>query len=216
MKSPGAKPKAVKKHQRKKRGMFVHNPGSRSRGRCQEAPRGEPRGRCAAPRSREKKKVNTPVPTPPHPRTPRAKQTRNQEGLRDRKVRLWGLEPHLALRREGGAAIFGQRGERAGGFASLPACASRRETAGQTHHHQAPIFNGKMPPKVRTEPGRALLGSLGATPGSERPRRAGPVFLGSGALISAAAGASPGPAPAHEERVTDPGAAAVRGGVGSG
>lgn len=167
---------------------------------------------------KKKKKVNTPVPTPPHPhpRTPRAKQTRNQEGLRDRKVRLWGLEPHLASRREGGAAIFGQRGERAGGFASLPACASRREAAGQTHHHQAPIFKGKMSPKVRTEPGRALLGSLGATPGSERPRRAGPVFLGSGALISAAAGASPGPAPAHEERVTDPGAAAVRGGVGSG
>lgn len=149
----------------------------------------------------------------PRPPTPRAKQTRNREGLRDRKVRL---DPPLALRRERGAAIFDEREERAGGSASLPACASRRGAAGQTRHHRAPIFNGKMPPKVRTEPGRAPPGSLGATPGTERPQRAGPVFLGSGALISAAAGASPGRAPAHEQRVTDPGAAAVTGGVGSG
>lgn len=82
-------------------------------------------------------------------------------------IRLWA---------EGECGIFRQCGELSGGSASLPASASRKGATGQTHRRGTPVFNGKMPPKVWAEPGRALPGHSGVASSSEGPRRAGQYF----------------------------------------
>lgn len=95
---------------------------------------------------------------------------------------------------------------RAAGSATLPACASYSGATSQIRRRGAPVLKGKMSPEGPRKSPAVLHRAPEAAPGSAGPRRAGPVFLGSGTLISAPAGASPGRAGLQplRERVTDP------------
>lgn len=212
MGSPGGKAKAVKSTDQKK-ARNVHilppppHPGQPLPGPGPAAPRGETRGRCAAPRTGRGGKLPPADPLPPPGKT-------NEKscacGFPSSKSADLGVSS-LFWAKVGGGVFSGTAG------AGRRLCLSPRGAAArQTRPGGAPVFNGKIAPKVRAEPGRAPPGPSGSAPGSEGPRRAGPVFLGSGALISAPAGASPGRAGVqpHGERVTDPGSGRDEGGGG--